>query len=162
MEIGHSLLPEEVLTVDQATALGERLAAAADMLYRNETTPPATVLQKNLLDEEYNYFVQYSEKNKLKLADRPTLQELLEKAREKLIKMPLIVIRIAFQPSHEFTGKLLNWFKKNGPGQGRIKIVYDKNCIGGLILEYDGRLYDHSLAKVKLPYERISDLSRAV
>jgi len=81
------------------------------------------------------------------IARKKLLKEEVSELEEKLRALPQIKLEIAFSPGEDFLNRLSQWFEKE-LGQ---KIILDITCnpkiAGGLIIEYQGKWRDFSLAK---------------
>lgn len=147
MQLDSKALPYRVMMMEDASGLMQRLQAVYDAIYREQKADVAEVLGRYLLEEEYRHLTEYSQEQKFSLHDKQQLQEFIEALLAKLVDLELLTLRLAFRPRHEFVNQLVDWLKQNGPGFCRVQIVFDENIIGGLVMEYQGKIYDESLRK---------------
>jgi len=59
----------------------------------------------------------------------------------------LIKLEIAFEPSEDFLLNIKKWLKENVQQETVLQIKTNPNIVAGLIIEYQGKYLDLSLAK---------------
>jgi len=70
-----------------------------------------------------------------------------EKLKKNLQELPQIRLEIAFSPSQEFLLRLREGFKKNLNQAVVLDIILNPQLVGGVIMEYQGKYINFSLAK---------------
>ncbi|MBI2596708.1 F0F1 ATP synthase subunit delta [Candidatus Daviesbacteria bacterium] len=69
-------------------------------------------------------------------------------------------LTLAYQPTHNQTKQIQDWFKENFDKKVSLAISVDKSLIAGAVIAYQGRIYDYSYAKrVEEVYESLQELS---
>lgn len=69
----------------------------------------------------------------------------LEQLRKSLLSLPVINLEIAFNPEKETIEKIYQWFLKSLKQKVILNFKINPRIIGGLILEYQGKIWDDSL-----------------
>ena len=133
-------LPYSVMDSEFASDLAVRLLRLADLPYRGEKHEQ--ILKKNLLTHEYNYLVEDSS-----AIDIEQLNDRINKAARWLAKLPTINVSLAYAPNQIFWEEIIDWLDKYGPGAGKVSLTKAPEIGGGIIIDYNGTIYDYSLRK---------------
>ena len=61
--------------------------------------------------------------------------------------MPVVTIRIAFNPNEEIVNEATSWFVENYGKNVQLDFVFDKNLIAGAVIIFNQQSKDFSLKK---------------
>lgn len=161
MDSNLAAVPYQTLEESEAKAFSERLRQASLALFKDKNSSPTVILESILLAGEYNYLLQYANQQKIDLTNKQTTQKLLQTAQRQLQQVPTLTIQLATPMRAAYQKGLIDWFANYGPPTSRIQFRYRPEIIGGLIIEYNGHLYDYSL-RSRINHENLSTVSTAI
>lgn len=71
----------------------------------------------------------------------------LEQLKKYLLNIPQVKLEIVFSPSANFLNKISSWLKKEIGKKIFLDLVLNPEIVGGVIIEYQGKYRNFSLAK---------------
>ena len=72
----------------------------------------------------------------------------------------MLEVTLAYTPTQDELKRLRNWFNANFDKKVSLEFKMDKSLVAGVVVAYQGRIYDYSLAKkVDKVYESLQKLS---
>jgi F0F1-type ATP synthase delta subunit len=71
----------------------------------------------------------------------------LKKLKEKMEILPIIKLTTAFEPTQGAIERIAKWIKLNISNYTIIEQIFDKNIVGGVVIEYQGNYHDYSLKR---------------
>ena len=74
-------------------------------------------------------------------------EEFLKNLKKEIEKIKILKVTVAFEPTYAATVRISQWVKQNISNHTVIQIIYDKDIIGGVVVEYEGNYHDYSLKK---------------
>ena len=74
-------------------------------------------------------------------------EELLKNMQKEIEKIKVLKITIAFEPTYATIVRISQWVKQNISNYTVIQTIYDKEIVGGVVVEYEGNYRDYSLKK---------------
>lgn len=74
-------------------------------------------------------------------------EEFLKDLKKDIEKIKVLKITVAFEPTYAATKRISQWVKQNISNNTVIQTIYDKEIIGGVVVEYEGNYHDYSLKK---------------
>jgi len=74
-------------------------------------------------------------------------EEFLKNLKREIEKIKILKVTVAFEPTYAATVRISQWVKQNISNHTVIQIIYDKDIIGGVVVEYEGNYHDYSLKK---------------
>jgi F0F1-type ATP synthase delta subunit len=89
----------------------------------------------------------FFEKNKIDMTKRLMLKQALTELQTKIQSMPIMTIRIAFEPNGKQIKALCNQMGILTDVQILLNPVFDPTVIGGAIIENQGKIGDYSYSK---------------
>lgn len=75
------------------------------------------------------------------------IKELLNELSEKLKKLKILEVTMAFEPTQDIINNIHNWVKENLGDDGILDIKLDKSILGGAIIVFKGLYKDYTLKK---------------
>jgi F0F1-type ATP synthase delta subunit len=137
---------KEIITKEDLIFFLEEINLLEGLIFKNVKVP-LYERTKGKLSEEFRNFLQKLGKKKM-IPQSPNQQfSFFEKLKKYFQKMPQIKLEIAFQPSREFLLKIKRRLKEMTGQETILDFVLNPEITGGLIIEYQGRRLDFSLAK---------------
>ena len=89
----------------------------------------------------------YSWQEQVNLNDPESFGKFLTNLRNHIKNMPVVTIKIAFNPDDEIVKEVCNWFVENFGKNVLVDLVYDKNLIAGAVIIFNESSKDFSLKK---------------
>jgi hypothetical protein len=130
---------DKVITKDDAESLENELEILLNSLYEEKKDFETT------LESDVRYWV--SELIKEELGSGEINPETyIKKLKGELESFKTLKIGLAFEPSLKGIEKFSDWVKKN-VGKKVLLDLYQKQIVGGAIVEFDGEYRDYSLKK---------------
>lgn len=77
-----------------------------------------------------------------------SIKDNLEKIKQEIGKFKILKLTIAFEPTEEILGNILDFVRANFGEQIVLDYEVDKNILGGAVVVYEGFYEDYSLGKV--------------
>jgi F0F1-type ATP synthase delta subunit len=74
-------------------------------------------------------------------------EECLKNLIKETEKIKVIKITVSFEPTYAAIIRISQWVKQNISNYTVLKTIYDREIVGGLIVEYEGNYRDYSLKK---------------
>jgi F0F1-type ATP synthase delta subunit len=74
-------------------------------------------------------------------------ERFLLKLTEKLKQLPELKLEIAFEARPDFLKYLAQWLKEQTNQKIILNVIFKPEIVGGVIIEYQGKRFDFSLAK---------------
>ncbi len=162
MEVSGSTLPHRVATASESIFFRQRLEELHDAVYRmKKGQSVTTMLQEHLLVPEYEHLTEYMKQKDVSSIDSKAVQGYIAATIAALDESKPLVCKMAFPVRHAFEQKLVEWFAEHMSGCVRITFEYAPDVMGGFVVEYEGRVYDQSLALQLSQGENLSDEQRA-
>lgn len=150
-------LPYQMLDEREAKAFTSRLEHVSTALFQDDHDALA-VLQNTLLAPEYTFLSTYADEHTIDLTNRQAAQQLIREVLRELQNLPRLTIRLATQPRYAYQQKLTDWFARFGPAVCQIQFICDPTIVGGMVIEYNGTVYDYSL-KTRLGHVNLPTVS---
>lgn len=87
-------------------------------------------------------------KNNLELREdlKLPIESLLEKVEEEALKVEVLELVLAFDPTDRFLGEIKNWIRKNVEGNVLLELKVRESIIGGAELVYKGLYKDLTIS----------------
>ncbi|NOY15190.1 MAG: hypothetical protein GXP43_03155 [bacterium] len=102
---------------------------------------PFSGLKKRFGPEEVEFLEKYLSSGKGKdLADK------IDDLKRKVLKIPVLTVRIAFEASTDLISRVVNFLKVNDV-KAVVEFKKEPGLMAGAVVEFDGRLVDFSLRK---------------
>jgi len=139
-------LKKKIIIKKDLDSLLEQITTIENLLFQNINTP-LSERSKGKIITEMQKIIDYLEKNESVNKSPKDQFRFLEKIKSELKKFLLIKIEIAFDPSPSFLRQLKNWFEENIKKDVVLDITKNPKIVGGIIIEYNGKYLDLSLAK---------------
>lgn len=89
----------------------------------------------------------YSWQEQVNLNDPESFGKFLTNLRNHIKNMPVVTIKVAFNPDDEIVKEICNWFVENFGKNVLIDLVYDKSLIAGAVIIFNESSKDFSLKK---------------
>ena len=123
-----------------------RLSDFSEEIYKNDFN-----LEKSLIDsfgiEKKEKFVIFLRNNNVNVTSVADLKNFLEKFQEKITKLPILSITLAFEPNEDTLNLLNEWFVINTKKQFVFDISINPNLIAGVALNFNGKFLDFSVSQ---------------
>lgn len=68
---------------------------------------------------------------------------------EDLKKLPVIYLKLSFNATVRQLEGLNSWFKKNFAKTVILDVVIDRDILGGVVIQSEGKIWDYSLSKYR-------------
>lgn len=89
----------------------------------------------------------YSWAEQVNLNDPESFGKFLSNLRSHIKSMPVVTVKIAFEPDEESVKEISSWFMENFGKNVLIDLIFDKSLIGGAIVIFNQISKDLSLKK---------------
>jgi len=132
---------KKIRTKDEANKLIEEIDMLSDAFYRQALFP-------STLDSKVRFWFAEILREKIKREKNFSLAGFLKNLKEKVEKLRVLSIVIAFEPTEVGLEKLASFVKENVGGDVILEIVYNPRVIAGAILIWGGKYKDFSLRRV--------------
>lgn len=148
MEVASAALPYRIFSGSTADDLRTRLEGLNETLYRTkEGASIETLMKEYLLDEEYKHIKSYAEDHGISMNSSQSTQEYVDAIIGAIDACESLVCKVAFRPRGGFVKEVMRWFAENIDGYARVTFVYTPEILAGLVIEYQGKIYDHSFRR---------------
>lgn len=137
---------ENVITEEDMANLERDVEGASSSIYLHESFPLSIKMEKRVSDD-FKKTVMELESAKLFPFKHLEQQKFLLGLKAYIEKIPAINLTFAYEPSREFTIKVVRWFFNNLQKRFLLKIKVDRSIICGLVIEYNGKYGDYSKVK---------------
>ena len=131
-------------TKQEANDLSNALANFSEEIYRSEFNAEKS-LAKIFGVEKRDKFIRFLKINNINLEDKYNLKEFVDKIQKKISELPIVHLKIAFEPKESTLKQVSEWFLINLQKQIIIDVLIDKNILAGTIINYDGKHFDLSV-----------------
>lgn len=125
---------------EQVTELGRDLYTVSTSFETRVHDLFSFELAEKLLAEAKEQGVSFS--------DPQNTQHFLEEVERELQALPMVTLRLAFEPQYDLVKNISSWFDTELQRHVLIDIVIDPAVIGGLVLEWNGIHRDYTLKKL--------------
>jgi len=132
-----------VITADEASRITQQFQVAAQAIYKSQSSWDQAI-RPHLSAEDYQRVVASAAQSQINSSE--SIASLLEDMSQKILNLPVVDVELAFRPSQSLLDDLVNWFSQSGPGPCRLRFRTDYRLLGGLIIGYQGKILDYSLA----------------
>ena len=130
-------------TKTQANDFANRLSTIAEATYQTDFN-----LEKTLMDqigiEKKDKLMALLRDNQVNIQSAATLKAFLDKLRESIATLPLVPLKLAFEPKEQTLKALTDWFMLNINKQVVFDISIDRSLIAGAAITYNGKFMDFS------------------
>lgn len=144
-----------VISTPEAQAIVARLYTAIQAIHQSPALPQNR-LQATLTQSEYHTLTTIT-------APQPPspheLTQILTATIAELAARPVLELQIAFQPSHTFLTNAHAWLEQYGPISCQVLWQVNPETVGGLLIGWQGKRYDYSLATKFDTYEQFPKIS---
>lgn len=137
---------KKIITKEDFLILLEEIEQIENMVFKN-TKIPLSERAKGKISEELRGFIKELEKEKSFLNLPQKQFSFFQQLKKNLKKIPQIKLELAFYPSPEFCFLIKKWFQDNLQINLILDIIINPKIAGGVIIEYQGKYGDFSLAK---------------
>jgi F0F1-type ATP synthase delta subunit len=131
-------------TKAQANDFLIKLSSFSEEIYKNDFN-----LEKSLSDsfgvEKKDKFVIFLRNNNVNTASTADIKNFLDKLAEKITKLPVLSLTLAFEPNEQTLNILNEWFVINIKKQFIFDISINPNLIAGVVLNFNGKFLDYSI-----------------
>jgi len=113
-------------------------------------------LQENLSQLEYNVLAAMTAQNE---PSPNVLTSIITATISELETRPVLELHIGFEPSHAFVANIHRWLEQHGPIPCQVLWQVNPENVGGLLIGWQGKRYDYSLATKLNSYEQFPEIS---
>jgi len=139
-------LKEKIITKEDLNLTLEQINLIEDLLFKDVTTPLLKKCEQKI-NEDLKIIIKIWEEEKI-IAHSPDEQfSFFETLKKELNHFFLVKLEIAFEPSRDFLERVKDWLKENLNQEIILEVKKNPQIVGGLIIEYQGKYLDLSLAK---------------
>lgn len=137
-------LSEFFKTKAEANDFASRLATVSEKIYQNGFS-----LEKALLEQfgvtKKDKFITLLRDNKINTESTSDLKGFLSSLIEKIGKIPILELTVAFEPDEQTLVALSEWFILNTKKQVLFAITVDRKLIAGAAITVHGKFLDFSI-----------------
>jgi F0F1-type ATP synthase delta subunit len=101
---------------------------------------------ERVLEEKVRMRIAEQLKDMIQRSEIPE-EEFLKNLKKELVKIKVLRVTVAFEPTYAAVKRISQWVKQNISNHTVIQTIYDKDIIGGVVIEYEGNYHDYSLKK---------------
>lgn len=137
---------KEIYTKEDLLFYLEEIDSAIDLILKEPKKSGFEKLKEKIATPLFNLLAEVKEKEKQyrEPKDQVFFLELLKKF---LISLPKVKIEMAIEPERETLIKISDWFERELGKKFILDVKINPKILGGLIIEYNGKWRDFSLAK---------------
>lgn len=139
-----SQIMEIVKTKEEAARFVEDLKKLADSLF-NAKSDFEQALKKNIPFPKKEKLLEMLKNNNIDKNNFSQMQEFLSLLLETIEKMPVLTIKIGFEPREETIENISEWLQLKLGKNILLEAEVDKNIIAGALISYNGAYKDYSL-----------------
>lgn len=135
-----------IVTKSDLTEFIFQLEEANGALYKTKETPEKA-LGLALVHENKEAIIAFAEAEGRSITDPAEMQKVLQEVKEIMLNLPVIELKIAFNPAEQLVLRLVEWVRQNISPDAILELKVDRNLIGGAQISYNGRYHDYSVIK---------------
>ncbi len=141
MENEFSKLAENVLTKEDLISLLEEIDFVENLIFKEKEKKLSEKIERKVSFDLENFVKELEKKEKLE--NLKEVEKIFENLKKYLLSLPQIKLKIAFEPKRDFQEKIAKIFDK----KLILDFEVDPEIIGGVIVEYEGKIFDFSLKR---------------
>jgi len=141
MENEFSKLTENVLTKEDLISLLEEIYFVENLIFKEKERKLSEKIEGKVSPNLENFVKELEKREKLK--NLKEAENIFENLKEYLLSLPQIKLKIAFNPRRDFQERIAKVFDK----KLILDFEVDPEIIGGVIVEYGGKIFDFSLKR---------------
>jgi len=131
----------EIYLKEDADLLSEELDRLLEAMYSGQVKDFENILYENVR-------ISVADKIKELVGDKEVdKEELLRGVKDNINKLKLLRITISFEPTRGSLTRIAKWAKQNISKYIIIDYSYDKDIVGGVVVEFEGGYKDYSIKK---------------
>lgn len=146
MEKIFSDFAKNVITKEDLFFFIDEINLAENLLFKEENISLSERL-KGKVSETFENFIKYLEKEGVISENIENNRIFFEQLKNYLLKLPQIKFEIAFKTKGDFLNKLSFWLEKTLGKKLILDLYFNPEIVGGVIIEYQGKYFNFSLAK---------------
>lgn len=139
-------ITEKINTKEDLILFLEEINILENLIFKDLEIPLSERAEKKI-EESFRILLKKWEKEKIIPYSPAETFSFLEKLKKELQKLPQIKLEIAFQPSEDFISKIKKWFEDTLGKRVVLNFIINQELVAGVIIEYQGKREDFSLAK---------------
>lgn len=133
-----------VLTHEDFVLFNQQLDQVIEHVFDTKTTPES-VLSEYLSHEKKQAVIAFAEEEKLPFAQPNQMQTVLDRIKERLAEIPIVEMKVAFEPSERLLNQITNWLNDSNNQRVFVKFVVDRSLIAGAVISFNGNIHDYSV-----------------
>ncbi len=118
---------------------------ATEAVLSDVNKPLAEKIEGKITGELKEILLQFNEEKESEDVDQQTF--FLELLKKHIFFLPQIRLEVAFRPDEEAVEKISDWLQRELEQKTVIDLRFNREVVGGAVVEYRGRWADFSLAK---------------
>ena len=139
-------LTKKIITKEDLILFLEEINLLEQVFFKN-IEAPLWERAKGKVRKEFRDELQKLEKGGI-ISGSPEQQfSFFDELKKELQKIPQAKLEIAFEPSEDFLLRIKRWFKEENHQEVILDVTINPRVVGGVIIEYQGRYCNFSLAK---------------
>ena len=146
MEDIFKKLTEKIITKEELIFYLQEINSIQRIIFKNINTPLSEKAKGKIREESIKKLQELEEK-KIILKNPEKNRIFFEELKKYLQSIPQLKITIAFHPEKKFINKIYSWLRKEMNQKIILDFIFNPKIIGGIIIEYQGKQLNLSLAK---------------
>lgn len=133
-----------VITHDDSVQFYKELDLVMEHLYDTKTTLE-DVLSDHLSHEKKQAVLTFAQNEKMSISKPEEMQQVLDKLKASLAHVPVVEMRVAFEPSERLLFQITKWLNEDKKQRVFVRFVIDRELIAGAVISYNGMIHDYSI-----------------
>ncbi len=131
-------------TKAQSTDFSSRIARVSEKIYETDFDLDKTLMEEFGLKKKELLLAMFRD-NDVSPESPNKLKDFLGSVQKEIALLPVLTLKIAFEPTDKILKTLSEWFVMNIKNQVLFDINVDKRLIAGAILNYNGKDVDYTI-----------------
>lgn len=136
----------DILTIEDTNSFYKEIDQFTSKLFQVSTTLDQA-LNESFNKQKKDAFLSILKEQGIEPSDQIKIQELLKKIKEEAKIFPVITIKLGYDPTREHIESFSDWFISRIKRKVILKILVERNLIGGAYITYNGLFKDFSVKK---------------
>ncbi len=143
---GTEDLTKKIITKEDLIFFLEEINLVEGIVFKNVEAPLSERV-KGKVREGFKDEIKKLEKEGIVSASPNQQFSFFDELKKYLQKIPLVKLEVSFEPSENFLLRIKKWFKEENHQEVILDLIVNPKVVGGVIIEYQGRYRNFSLAK---------------
>ena len=137
---------KQIKTKEDLISILSQINSIQGLIFKNLNSP-LSEKAKTKISQDFKKKLEKLEKENIISKNPEKNQIFFENFKKYLENIPQVKITTSFQPQKESINKISSWLKKEIKENVILDLIFNPEITGGIIIEYQGRQIDLSLAK---------------